>query len=381
VETIFFTILAVFNITFFKGQLYRCISDNIPSQYLVDSSFLKTKQDCMNYGGDWVNSDQHFDNVANSLVVVFQMATTEGWVDVMNKIKDSNGIDMMQIQDNQPLWGLFIMLQIIVTNFLMLNFFAGVVIESFNQERDRTGGQLLLTKCQREWIELQRYIMRLEPLQACRRPTNVCWARLFDFYFSEKGHQFGNVMLVIMTVPFAMRYHRMSQEYEDLVESLLLASLVMFIMELVFKLIVIGTEIKKEKAWFGDVCLLFCEILGVYLARGYDDTYDSETNWLVYINLLRNVRILRMFKLWWLVEDARIIFDVFWFSLPAMANVGIVLLVVMFMYAVFGMDVFAFIKHRDGITSHANFENFGLAFMTLFRLATVESWNEIMDNC
>lgn len=101
----------------------------------------------------------------------------------------------------------------------------------------------------------------------------------------------------------------------------------------------------------------------------------------MYINLLRNVRILRMFKLWWLVEDAVIIFDVFWFSLPAMANVGIVLLVVMFMYAVFGMDVFAFIKHRDGITSHANFENFGLAFMTLFRLATVESWNEIMDNC
>jgi hypothetical protein len=188
-------------------------------------------------------------------------------------------------------------------------------------------------------------------------------------------------MLVIMTVPFAMRYHRMSQEYEDLVESMLLASLVMFIMEILFKLIVLGTEIKKEKAWFLDVSILFFELLGVYLARYYDVTYDSETNWLVYINLLRNVRILRMFKLWWLVEDARIIFDVFWFSLPAMANVGIVLLVVMFMYAVFGMDVFAFIKHRDGITSHANFENFGLAFMTLFRLATVESWNEIMDNC
>jgi hypothetical protein len=271
VETIFFTILAVFNITFFKGQLFHCISDNIPPQYLGDNSILKTKQDCMNYGGDWVNSDQHFDNIANSLVVVFQMATTEGWVDVMNKIKDSNGIDMIPIQDNQPLWGIFFMLQIIVTNFLMLNFFAGVVIESFNQERDRTGGQLLLTKCQREWIELQRYIMTLEPLQTCRPPTNACRAKLFDLYMSDKGHRFGNVMLVIMTVPFAMRYHRMSQEYEDLVELLLLGSLVMFILELLFKLMVLGSEIRKQKAWFLDVCLLILEVIGIWLARGYDN--------------------------------------------------------------------------------------------------------------
>jgi hypothetical protein len=271
VETIFFTILAVFNITFFKGQFFHCISDNIPPQYLVETTFLKTKQDCMNYGGDWVNSDQHFDNIANSLVVVFQMATTEGWTDVMNRIKDSNGIDMMQIQDNQPLWGIFFMLQIIVTNFLMLNFFAGVVIESFNQERDRTGGQLLLTKCQREWIELQRYIMRLEPLQACRPPTNFCRAKLFDFYMSGKGHMFGNVMLVIMTVPFAMRYHRMDQDYADLVELLLLGSLIMFILELLLKFMVLGSEIRKQKAWFLDVCILVCELLGIWLARGYDN--------------------------------------------------------------------------------------------------------------
>jgi hypothetical protein len=81
------------------------------------------------------------------------------------------------------------------------------------------------------------------------------------------------------------------------------------------------------------------------------------------------------------MPEAQIIFDVFWFSLPAMINVGIVLIVIMFMYAIFGMDMFAFIKRRKGITSHANFQHFGLAFMTLFRLATVESWNELMDDC
>jgi hypothetical protein len=95
----------------------------------------------MDYGGDWVNSDQNFDNFFKSLVVVFQMSTTEGWVDVMWRVIDTAGINMIPVKDNRYLWGIYFLLQIIVTNFLMLNFFAGVVIESFNTERDRMGGQ------------------------------------------------------------------------------------------------------------------------------------------------------------------------------------------------------------------------------------------------
>ncbi len=78
-------------------------------------------------------------------------------------------------------------------------------------------------------------------------------------------------MLVIMTVPFAMRYHRMDQEYADLVELLLLGSLIMFILELLLKFMVLGSEIRKQKAWFLDVCILVCELMGIWLARGYDN--------------------------------------------------------------------------------------------------------------
>ena len=62
-------------------------------------------------------------------------------------------------------------------------------------------------------------------------------------------------------------------------------------------------------------------------------------------------------------------------------NVGLVLMVVIFTYAVFGIEMFPYIKERTGITSHANFQHFGLAFMALVRLATIEAWNELMDDC
>ena len=252
VETVFFMNLAIFNVTFFKGQMFYCITDNIPTLYQDFDLLLKTKQDCMDYGGDWVNSDQNFDNFFKSLVVVFQMSTTEGWVDVMWRVIDAAGINMIPVKDNRPFWGIFILIQIIITNFLMLNFFAGVVIESFNTERDRMGGQLLLTKSQREWVELQRFILRLNPAKRYIPSSDPTRLKLFKFYFSRKWSIIQNLVLVISSVPFALRYHRSSQSWDDLVSNLLLGSLGIFVAELIFKCVVLGREVAKSYSFFFD---------------------------------------------------------------------------------------------------------------------------------
>jgi hypothetical protein len=69
------------------------------------------------------------------------------------------------------------------------------------------------------------------------------------------------------------------------------------------------------------------------------------------------------------------------FSLPALRNVGSVLLLFFFIFAVMGMNLFGRIKMQDNVTRHANFNDFPSAMLLLFRMATGESWNGIMHDC
>lgn len=55
---------------------------------------VDTKADCISMGGEWVNKDSNFDNTPQAMNTLFQMTTTEGWVDVMYSGIDSRGVDL-----------------------------------------------------------------------------------------------------------------------------------------------------------------------------------------------------------------------------------------------------------------------------------------------
>lgn len=64
-----------------------------------------------------------------------------------------------------------------------------------------------------------------------------------------------------------------------------------------------------------------------------------------------------------------------------MINVGALLILFLFLFAVLGMSLFAEVKLQEYLNRHANFENFGRAILTLLRVATGESWVGIMHDC
>ena len=49
------------------------------------------------------------------------------------------------------------------------------------------------------------------------------------------------------------------------------------------------------------------------------------------------------------------------------------------MYSILGMIVFGTVKRNGLMNYYINFENFYNAFMTLFIVATGDSWNTIME--
>ena len=50
----------IFGINHYKGTYYKCEKLNVSELYY---DLIKSKQDCMNFGGDWIIMDSNFDNV------------------------------------------------------------------------------------------------------------------------------------------------------------------------------------------------------------------------------------------------------------------------------------------------------------------------------
>ena len=92
---------------------------------------------------------------------------------------------------------------------------------------------------------------------------------------------------------------------------------------------------------------------------------------------MRVARVLRLIKS---SKGLRSLLTALLLSLPAMANLSGIFLIVMFLYTVLGMQLFGHIKFGDYLNEDANFCTFGTAFLTMFRCATGESWNGIMHD-
>lgn len=75
---IFLFVLSIYSLKYLKGSMFRCLNLSISDKLSVQS-FIHTKQDCFDNGGDWINSDLNYDNIVNSFFSIFQIVSGEGW--------------------------------------------------------------------------------------------------------------------------------------------------------------------------------------------------------------------------------------------------------------------------------------------------------------
>lgn len=100
-------------------------------------------------------------------------------------------------------------------------------------------------------------------------------------------------------------------------------------------------------------------------------------------SLLRVMRIFRIARLLRVLEFAkgiRQLLVALMISLPALFNVGTLLFLVLFIYAIIGMSAFGRVKKEGSLDDIVNFETFGSSMMLLFRLSTGSGWNDVMQS-
>lgn len=97
--------------------------------------------------------------------------------------------------------------------------------------------------------------------------------------------------------------------------------------------------------------------------------------------ILRVVRIVRVGRVLRLVKGARGIRTLLFalaISMPALINIGLLLFLVIFIYGIFGMFFFMYVKFDAGLNELFNFENIYRSMITLFPLCTSAGWASVL---
>jgi hypothetical protein len=149
----------------------------------------------------------------------------------------------------------------------------------------------------------------------------------------------------------------------------------LFLLEAILKLIGFGPIQYVHDPWNRfDAFVVSLSVAGFAL-----ETFtNTKASYLAILRVFRVVRVLRLVKR---AKGLQTLMQTLVFSLPALFNVGSVLFLFFFIYAVMGMNLFGFVRAGEVLGRHAHFRNFPDAMATLFRSATGERWNGIMHDC
>ncbi|XP_045525614.1 muscle calcium channel subunit alpha-1-like isoform X1 [Pieris brassicae] len=380
---------AVMGVQMFKGKFFSCTDitkvtfEECQGTYLVYKNGKPTIEDRI-----WQKNKFNFDNVLNGMLTLFTVSTFEGWPGLLSTSMDSNEENHGPIENSRPLVAFFYISYIIVIAFFMVNIFVGFVIVTFQKEGEQEFKDCELDKNQRNCVE---FALKAKPIRRYI-PKHRIQYKTWWFVTSQRFEYVIFFFIVLNTVALMMKYHDAQPLYKKILDYLNMLLTTVFMLEFVFKLAAFRFKNYFGDAWnTTDFILVVGSIIDIVVTQVNENKLPSEliaplgsnkegsTTLLKYITFFRLFRAMRLIKLLSRGERIRTLLWTFIKSFQALPYVALLIVLLFFIYAVVGMQLFGKIDLDDEVlTRNNNFQTFGSALMVLFRSATGEAWQDIM---
>ncbi|XP_073490070.1 sodium channel protein type 2 subunit alpha isoform X2 [Aquarana catesbeiana] len=375
---IFWLIFSIMGVNLFAGKYYHCV--NTTTGEMIPISKVENQSDCMqlikaNESARWKNVKVNFDNVGAGYLALLQVATFKGWMDIMYAAVDSRKLqEQPKYEDNLYMY-LYFVIFIIFGSFFTLNLFIGVIIDNFNQQKKKFGGQdIFMTEEQKKYYNAMKKLGSKKPQKPIPRPPNKYQGFVFDIVTRQAFDITIMILICLNMVTMMIETDEQSQDMENNLYWINLVFIVLFTGEFIMKLISLRQYYFTIGWNIFDFVVVILSIVGMFLADMIENYFVSPTLFRV-IRLARIGRILRLIKG---AKGIRTLLFALMMSLPALFNIGLLLFLVMFIYAIFGMSNFAYVKKEAGIDDMFNFETFGNSMICLFQITTSAGWDGLL---
>lgn len=388
---------------------------------------IKTKEECLVYGGQWMRDEYNFDNVGQALITLFAISSRDGWVDIMYRAVDSRDEHRQPQLDNNPAVAWYFVFFLLSCSYFALNMFVGVLVESFQRAMPLHDG-LGVEKQGQSATDVANSLVgarffacwACSPLK-CAAPVQ----NLFQHPLYETGLSLSATASVLLCLA---HYHGQSQEDGRPLSHAMYGFCAVYVVAALAKNLVCFRQLRRAPWMQIDLFLALTGLVELgagpqlHHAQGAGVATDALP---VFIAVTRAFRILRLLRL--LPTSVRLL-QTAAASVGQVASLTLLLGLIFFMAAAMGVELFGRLGCRavrrlrestvvltepvrlskdprlllsffilfflaivqgawDGVTHgcsalgrHANFDSIGAAALTLFRVASGDNWVEIMQD-
>uniref|UniRef100_A0A8C1Q4L9 Voltage-dependent T-type calcium channel subunit alpha n=1 Tax=Cyprinus carpio TaxID=7962 RepID=A0A8C1Q4L9_CYPCA len=359
----------------FKGKFYHCEG--------FDTRNITNKSECLRAKYRWVRRKYNFDNLGQALMSLFVLSSKDGWVNIMYDGLDAVAVDQQPIRNHNPWMLLYFISFLLIVSFFVLNMFVGVVVENFHkcrQDQEEEEARQREEKRQKRMEKRRRKALQ-RPYYADYSPTRlyihtVCTSHYLDLFIT--------IIIAINVLTMSMEHYRQPKYLDEGLKYCNYFFTLVFVIEAVLKLVAFGFRRFFKERWNQlDLAIVLLSIMGITLEE-IDLNASLPINPTI-IRIMRVLRIARVLKLLKMATGMRSLLDTVVQALPQVGNLGLLFMLLFFIYAALGVELFGKLECAEenpceGLSRHATFQNFGMAFLTLFRISTGDNWNGIMKD-
>ena len=170
-----------------------------------------------------------------------------------------------------------------------------------------------------------------------------------DVVMADSFNAFILGCIIVNSICLAVTWVNEPEELVSVMEIINLAFTGIYFLEMIIKLVAL------RKLYFNDGWNVFDFLIVLFALLGLLSQYVFKINVGALSTVVRAFRILRVLKLIRKAKNLQKILNTFLLAIPELANVGALLFLFLFLFAVLGVFLFSGIRLQENLNSHANF--------------------------
>ncbi|EIW77746.1 hypothetical protein CONPUDRAFT_167813 [Coniophora puteana RWD-64-598 SS2] len=314
-----------------------------------------------------------FDNFQASLLILFEIISLEGWIDVMTAAMALTGFDNQPQTNAAQTNAIFFLIYNLLGGVIILTIFVSIIIGNFSSKT----GSAFLTQPQREWIDLQKLIKRQKP---SKRPEARPNGRIRAWCYDRAIHKHGWWSRMMTTFFVIQIILMMTQTYQsiDVVDhfrdDFALFITFSYVIDIGVRLFGLGWTSFRGNGWnLFDITVAAGSFVTTLIVRFGETSFVVE-------QLQKLFLVSISFKLVQRTNSLNQLFKTAVASLPVVLSLLALWLVLFLFFAIMYMEVFGLTKWYSAETESQNYQTMGSALLMLAFMSTGEGWNQYMHD-
>jgi voltage-dependent calcium channel len=314
-----------------------------------------------------------FDDFGSALFVLFQIASQEGWTDVLasGMAVTSKGLQPEDF-NSQGNAVYFITFNLLGAVFI-LTLFISVFMRNYTEQT----GVAFLTSEQRSWLELRKLLKQISPSRRSVGENSKGWRRwCYNHSIKKRGkwQRFITALLLLHLCILIVEFYPEPDWWDQLREWIFLVITLILLFNVIIRVVGLSWHRFRRSTWdlYSVVAVSGCLVTSIMRVstrdmREIDMLHKLFMVSLVFLLIPRNNQLDQLLK----TAAA---------SFPLIANLLATWFVLFLVFAIALTQTFSLTRFGEGESTNANFRDVPKALILLFRMSIGEGWNEVMED-